>query len=51
MTFYDEEELKNLFHYLTQNETVSAYTASKESILFGLQNYALVSQRKTLRIC
>ena len=41
MTFYDEEELKNLFHYLTQNETVSAYTASKESILFGLQNYAL----------
>ena len=41
MTFYDEEELKNLFHYLTQNETVSAYTASKESILCGLQNYAL----------
>ena len=41
MTFYDEEELKNLFHYLTQNETASAYTAPKQSILFGLQNYAL----------
>ena len=41
MTFYDEEELKNLFNYLTQNETASTYSASKESLLFGLQNYAL----------
>ncbi len=41
MTFYDEEELKNLFNYLTQNETANTYSASKESLLFGLQNYAL----------
>ena len=41
MTFYDEEELKNLFTFLTQKGLSNSYVVSKESLLFGLRNYAL----------
>lgn len=41
MTLNDEEEIKNLFTFLTQKGISNSYVVPKESLLFGLKNYAL----------
>ena len=41
MTFYDEEELKNLFTFLTQKGLSNSYVVSKESLLFGMKMVSL----------
>lgn len=42
MSFYNEEEIKNLFIYLTADDSKKVNdSVPRESIIFGLQNFAM----------